>query len=226
MAQLLSDCPGLTILATSREALHVRAEQVYAVPPLALPPDGRGPLTANAVRDVAAVQLFVDRARVVRPDFELTDDNAAAVAEICRRLDGLPLAIELAAARLRLFSPEVLRDRLDDSLELLRGGPRDLPERQQTLRATMDWSYELLAPGERRLFEQLAVFADAEVSAIEAVADEVGAVDDEAIDVLDGLAGLVEKSLLRRVDAPGARAASRDAQDDPRVRDRPPRSPP
>ncbi|HEY6570815.1 MAG TPA: adenylate/guanylate cyclase domain-containing protein [Candidatus Limnocylindrales bacterium] len=204
VAQLLSDCAGLTVLATSREALHVRAEQVFVVPPLALPPDGRGSVTAASVRQVEAVQLFVDRARVARPDFELTDDNAAAVAEICRRLDGLPLAIELAAARLRLFSPEVLRDRLDDSLGLLRGGPRDLPERQQTLRAAMDWSYELLAPGEQRLFEQLAVFADAEVGAIEAVTDEVGAVDGEAIDVLDGLAGLVEKSLLRRIDAPGA----------------------
>ena len=113
-------------------------------------------VTAAAIRDVAAVQLFVDRARVVRPEFELTDDNAAAVAEICRRLDGLPLAIELAAARLRLFSPEVLRDRLDDRLALLRSGPRDLPERQQTLRAAMDWSYELLSPGEQRLFEMLA----------------------------------------------------------------------
>ena len=111
------------------------------------------------------MQLFVDRATAVHPEFRLTDDNAPAVAEICRRLDGLPLAIELAAARLRLFSPEVLRDRLGDRLGLLRSGPRDLPERQQTLRATMDWSYELLEPGEQRLFEFLAVFADADVSA-------------------------------------------------------------
>ena len=203
IAQLLSDCPGLTVLATSREALHIRAEQTFAVPPLGLPSAGRGKETAAAVRDSEAVQLFLDRARVVRPEFELTDDNAEAVAEICRRLDGLPLAIELAAARLRLFSPEVLRDRLDDRLGLLRSGPRDLPERQQTLRAAMDWSYELLDPGEQRLFELLAVFADAEVTAIEAVVDEVGAADGDAIDVLDGLAGLVEKSLLRRVDAPG-----------------------
>ncbi len=203
VAQLLSDCPGLTVLATSREALHVRAEQLFPVPPLALPPDARGQVTAADIRDVAAVQLFVDRARVVRPEFELTDHNAAAVAEICRRLDGLPLAIELAAARLRLFSPEVLRDRLDDRLGLLRSGPRDLPERQQTLRAAMDWSYELLSPAEQRLFELLAVFADAEVDAIQAVVGEVGAVDGEAVDVLDVLAGLVEKSLLRRVDRPG-----------------------
>ena len=202
--QLLSDCPGLTVLATSREPLHVRAEQLFPVLPLALPPEDHGRVTAAAIRDVAAVRLFVDRAHVVRPEFEVTDDNAAAVAEICRRLDGLPLAIELAAARLRLFSPEVLRDRLDDRLNLLRSGPRDLPERQQTLRAAMDWSYELLSHGEQRLFEMLAAFASAEVTAIEAVIDEAGAADDGDLDVLDGLAGLVEKSLLRRVDTPGA----------------------
>ena len=204
VAGLLSDCPGLTVLATSREALHVRAEQVFAVPPLALPPPDRGHATAQAIGEFEAVALFVDRARVVDPDFALTDDNAPAVAEICRRLDGLPLAIELAAARLALFSPDVLRDRLDDRLGLLRSGPRDLPERQQTLRATVDWSYELLDPGEQHLFELVSVFADAEVSAVEAVADDVGSIDGVIVDVLDGLAGLVEKSLLRRVDVPGA----------------------
>ena len=125
------------------------------------------------------------------------------MAEICRRLDGLPLAIELAAAHLRLFSPEVLRDRLGNRLGLLRNGPRDLPERQQTLRATMDWSYELLRPGEQRLFELLAVFAESAIGAVEAVVAELGPIDDIAVDVLDGLAGLVEKSLVRLVDAPG-----------------------
>jgi predicted ATPase/class 3 adenylate cyclase len=203
LAQLLRDCASLTVLATSREALHVRAEQVFPVQPLTLPAAGRGRVTASSIQEAEAVQLFVDRARVVSPEFELTDDNAGAVAEICARLDGLPLAIELAAARLRLFSPQVLRDRLDDRLGLLRSGPRDLPERQQTLRAAMDWSYELLAPAEQRLFELLAVFAGADVSAVEAVADDSGAVDDPAGDVLDGLAGLVEKSLLQRVDPPG-----------------------
>jgi predicted ATPase/class 3 adenylate cyclase len=203
VAQLLRDCPRLTVLATSREALHVRAEHVYPVPPLALPPAGPNRTSALEVGGYEAVQLFIDRARVVRPDFALTDDNASAVAEICRRLDGLPLAIELAAARLRLFSPEVLRDRLGDRLGLLRSGPRDLPERQQTLRATMDWSYELLAPAEQRLFELLAVFADAEIAAIEAVADDVNAVDGVTLDVLDGLAGLAEKSLIRHVDVAG-----------------------
>ena len=204
VAQLLRDCPGLTVLATSREALHVRAEHVYPVPPLGLPPAGPHKASALQVGGYEAVQLFIDRARAVRPDFQLTDGNAAAVAEICRRLDGLPLAIELAAARLRLFSPDVLRDRLGDRLGLLRSGPRDLPERQQTLRATMDWSYELLEPGEQRLFEFLAVFADAELAAVEAVADRLGPVDGIHLDVLDGLAGLAEKSLVRQVDVPGS----------------------
>ncbi len=204
VAQLLRECPGLTVLATSREALHVRAEHVYPVPPLSLPPVDHNRASALQVGAYEAVQLFIDRARAVRSDFRLTDDNAPAVAEICRRLDGLPLAIELAAARLRLFSPEVLRDRLGDRLGLLRSGPRDLPERQQTLRATMDWSYDLLAPGEQRLFEFLAVFADAEVAAVEEVAARADAVDGEDLDVLDGLAGLAEKSLIRLVDLPGS----------------------
>lgn len=202
VAQLLRDCPQLIVLVTSREALHVRAEQVYPIPPLALPPVGAARPSAQQAGSFEAVQLFIDRARVVRPDFQLTDDNAPAVAEICRRLDGLPLAIELASARLRLFSPDVLRDRLGDRLGLLRSGPRDLPERQQTLRATMDWSYDLLEPGEQRLFEFLAVFAEADVRAVEAVAAGMDAACGVALDVLDGLGGLIEKSLVRQVEVP------------------------
>ncbi len=202
LARILTESPRLTILATSREALRVRMEQIYPVPPLGLPPDGRD-LPAEGIGQFEAVQLFVDRARAVRPDFALTDDNAAAVAEICRRLDGLPLAIELAAAHLRLLTPEVLRDRLGNRLGLLRNGPRDLPERQQTLRATMDWSYGLLRPDQQRLFELLAVFAESSIGAVEAVVGELGAMDDVAVDVLEGLAGLVEKSLVRLVEAPG-----------------------
>ena len=167
-------------------------------------------MSAAEVAGIESIELFVDRARAVRPDFAVTDDNAAAVAEICRRLDGLPLAIELAAARLRLFSPEALRDRLGSRLELLRSAARDVPERQQTLRATIDWSYALLEPAEQRVFEGLAVFADADVRAIEAVAAAAGragavgeggdrrsAVD---IDVIESLASLIEKSLVRQVD--------------------------
>jgi predicted ATPase/class 3 adenylate cyclase len=204
VAQLLRDCPRLAVLATSREPLHVRAEHVFRVPPLALPPGVPGHVSAADIAGYEAVQLLVDRARAVRPDFALTDDNAAAVADICRRLDGLPLAIELAAARLRLFSPDVLRDRLGDRLGFLRSGPRDLPERQQTLRATMDWSYELLEPGEQRLFEILAAFADAEITAVEAVVARVDAVDGVRPDVFDVLASLADKSLIREFDVPGA----------------------
>lgn len=206
VTNLVRDCPGLTVLATSRQALRVRAEHVYPVAPLSLPPAGPRHLSVEQISGYEAVRLFVDRARAVQPDFEMTDANAPAVVEICRRLDGLPLAIELAAARLRLFSPEVLRDRLGNSLDLLRSGPRDLPERQQTLRATMDWSYELLGPAERQLFEFLAVFAEAEVVAIEAVVAAIDVSEDvggAAPDVLDALGGLIEKSLLKQVDVPG-----------------------
>lgn len=203
VAELLRASPRLIVLVTSREALHVRAERVYPVPPLGLPPAGPGRATAARVEGFGAVRLFVDRARAVLPDFRLTDENASAVAEICRRLDGLPLAIELAAARLRLFSPDELRDRLDDRLGLLRSGPRDLPERQQTLRATMDWSYDLLEADEQLLFEMLAVFSGAEIPAVEAVAADVPTEHGRDPDVLDGLAGLVDKSLLRRVDGSG-----------------------
>ncbi len=194
----LRDCPDVKLLVTSREALHVRAEHVYRVPPLGLPPAALKKPSALRLEQFEAIQLFVDRARAVQSDFRLTDDNASAVAEICRRLDGLPLAIELAAARLRLFSPEALRDRLGDRLGLLRSGPRDLPERQQAIRATIDWSYDLLDAPERRLFEVLSVFHDASITAVEAVAVEAIEADGDASDVLDRLTGLIEKSLVRQ----------------------------
>ncbi|MGH2464023.1 MAG: adenylate/guanylate cyclase domain-containing protein, partial [Candidatus Limnocylindrales bacterium] len=203
VARLLAACPRLSILATSRAALHIRAERVYPVDPLGLPAISRDGPTASEAAQSEAVQLFVDRARLVRPDFELSDENAPDVAEVCRRLDGLPLAIELAAAHLRLFSVEVLRGRLGDRLGLLRSGPRDLPERQQTLRATMDWSYDLLEPGEQRLFELMSVFAGAQVAAVEAVASGLGDPGGPAMDVLGGLSGLTEKSLMRIVEVGG-----------------------
>ena len=128
----------------------MRGEHVVSVPPLSLPAAAAG-ASADDLSQFEAIQLFVERARGVRPDFRLTDDNAAAVAEICRRLDGLPLAIELATARLNLFSPDALRDRLAGSFKALGSGARDLPERQQTLRATIEWSYQLLTPAEQRL---------------------------------------------------------------------------
>ena len=198
--RLLGDCPELKLLVTSREALHVRAEHLYAVPPMTLPPAGMRRASAEQTGRYEAVQLFVERARIVRPDFRLTDENAAAVSEICLRLDGLPLAIELAAARLRLFSPEALRDRLGSRLGLLRSGARDLPERQQTLRATIEWSYQLLEPPEQRLLELLSVFSDADLVAVERVASDIGAVDGIELDALDGLASLHEKNLIRQVE--------------------------
>ena len=211
--ELLDKCPQVKLLVTSREPLRVGIEHVFPIPPLGLPPETRRRVSAAEVAGIESIELFVDRARAVRPDFAVTDDNAAAVVEICRRLDGLPLAIELAAARLRLFSPEALRDRLGSRLELLRSAARDVPERQQTLRATIDWSYALLEPAEQRVFEGLAVFADADVRAIEAVAAAAGsdgAVGEGAtggssldIDVIESLASLIEKSLVRQVDAAG-----------------------
>jgi predicted ATPase/class 3 adenylate cyclase len=199
--QLLQDCPGLKLLVTSREALHVRREHLFAVPPLSLPSAPRSQASAEQLARYEAIQLFIERARAVRPDFGLTDENAVAVAEICLRLDGLPLAIELATARIKLFSPEALRDRLGSRLQLLRSGARDLPARQQTLRATIEWSYQLLEPGEQRLFEMLSAFSATEFEAVEAVASSIDGLGGTGIDTLDGLASLVDKSLIRQVDA-------------------------
>jgi predicted ATPase/class 3 adenylate cyclase len=198
--ELLSGCPRLKLLVTSREALHVRGEHLYAVPPLSLPLAGRERPTAADLAGYEAVQLFVERAQAVRPDFRLTDENSAAIADICLRVDGLPLAIELATARIKLFSPEELRERLGSRLALLRGGPRDLPSRQRTLRATIEWSYQLLEPGERRLFELLSIFSGAGIEAVEAVAQELDWLTETGGDTLDGLASLLDKSLIRKVD--------------------------
>ena len=156
--------------------------------------------SAEQLARYEAIQLFVDRARAVRPDFRLTDDNAAAVADICRRLDGLPLAIELATARINLFSPEALRDRLGSRLALLRSSARDLPERQQTLRATIEWSYQLLEPAEQRLFELLSVFSGIPFDAVDAVVDVIDDAHGTPVEALDGLASLADKSLIRPAD--------------------------
>ena len=201
VAQLTHDCPRLTLLVTSREALHVSGEHLFAVPPLSVPSTAAKSASAEQLAQYEAVQLFVARAQAVRPDFRLTDDNAAAIAEICLRLDGLPLALELATARLNLFTPEALRDRLDSTLQLLKGGARDAPARQQTLRATIEWSYQLLEPGEQRLFELLSAFSGAGFEAVEAVAGNVNGNAGADIDTLDGLASLVDKSLIRHADS-------------------------
>jgi predicted ATPase/DNA-binding CsgD family transcriptional regulator/DNA-binding XRE family transcriptional regulator len=187
LADLLAACPGLALLATSRAPLRLRGEREWAVAPLAIPDLADLPTVGELARNPAA-RLFVDRARDVAPGFALTQANAAAVAAICRRLDGLPLALELAAARLRLLGPTELLARLDRALPLLAGGARDLPARQRAIRDTIAWSHDLLGPDERALFRRLAPFAGGwDLAAAEAVGG-AGA--------LDGLAALMEQSLV------------------------------
>jgi len=200
LAGLLAAAPGLEVLATSRTVLRLSGEHEFPVPPLPVPP-------ADAVADpeqlrrYASVSLFAERARAAAPDFELTGDNAAAVTEICRRLDGLPLALELAAARVRLLPPQVLASRLDERFSLLTGGARDLPERQQTLRNTLAWSFGLLSAAEQALFARLGVFAGSfSLPAAEAIAagsTEEGQAERSA-QVMDTLGALVDSSLIRR----------------------------
>jgi predicted ATPase/class 3 adenylate cyclase len=190
---LLEAAPGVTILASSREALNVRGERAYPLAPLPVPSPSPT-LRADAIESYAAVQLFADRAAAARPSFRITDDNAAAVAEICHRLDGIPLALELAAARLRTLSVEAIASRLTDRFRLLSGGDRTAQPRQQTLRALIDWSHDLLEEQERVLFRRLAVFAGG--FTLDA-AESVGAGGELVrADVLDLLARLVEKSLV------------------------------
>jgi predicted ATPase/class 3 adenylate cyclase len=206
LAELLRRCPDLKAIVTSREALRVRGEHLFPVPPLSLPPDGGAPLTAADVSSYEAVRLFAERAREVQPGFALTDENAGDVAHICARLDGLPLAIELAAARLTLFSVDELSGRLRSRLDVLRGGARDLPARQQTLRGVIEWSHELLQPDERAVFRLLSVFATARIEAIEDVAARVESL--HAVDVVEQLASLVDKSLVHSVPTPAGRRLS------------------
>ncbi|RPJ36470.1 MAG: hypothetical protein EHM21_19145, partial [Chloroflexi bacterium] len=158
VVELLQDCPQLKLLVTSREALHMRGEHIFPVPPMAMPKVDLKQPSIEQLTQIESIRLFIERAQLVKPDFGLTTENAPAVAEICSRLDGLPLAIELATARISLFSPQALLERVGSRMKLLRGGARDLPVRQQTLRDTIDWSYELLDPGEQRLFALLSVF--------------------------------------------------------------------
>jgi predicted ATPase len=168
VGELLRDCRQLKLLVTSREVLRVRGEHVFPLPPLGLPRADLKQPSIEQLTDCEAIRLFIERAQAVKPDFELTNETASAVAEICLRLDGLPLAIELATARISLFSPQALLERLGRRLKLLRGGARDLPVRQQTLRDTIDWSYELLDSGEQLVCAALHIpgtFAAVEVVA-------------------------------------------------------------
>jgi predicted ATPase len=220
VSRLLGACPGLTVLATSRVPLHLTGERELPVPPLALPEPAPGPgahapgsparpppAEPERLAQFAAVALFVERARDADPGFALTPENAPAVAEICRRLDGLPLALELAAARVKLLPPRALLARLERRLPLLTGTARDAPARQQTLRNAIEWSYDLLDAGERRLFGRLAVFAGGcTLAAAEAVcggADAAGDLEALGHDVLEAARSLVDKSLLRAHEGPG-----------------------
>jgi predicted ATPase/class 3 adenylate cyclase len=198
VGELLSSAPRLAILATSRSTLRVYGEQEYPVPPLAVPDPAHLPSLAT-LSQYEAVALFIERAMAAKPDFAVTNENAPAVAEICARLDGLPLAIELAAARSNVLGPQAMLARLGHRLTLLSGGARDRPERQQTLRGAIDWSHDLLSDDERALFRRLSVFVGgARLDAIEGVCPG----DELSIDLLDGLTSLVDKSLLRQSTAP------------------------
>jgi predicted ATPase/DNA-binding CsgD family transcriptional regulator len=200
LVELLGACPGLKILVTSRAVLRVQGEYESAVPPLALPAL-KYPPDAEAVSRYAAVVLFLQRAQAKRPDFHITDANAPVIAEICECLDGLPLAIELAAARIKLLPPEALLARLEHRLQILTSGARGLPVRQQTLRSTIKWSYELLPADEQRLFRRLSVFVGGcNLKAVEVVCGEADAV---ALDVLDGVASLLDNSLLQQTEQAG-----------------------
>jgi predicted ATPase/transcriptional regulator with XRE-family HTH domain len=208
LADLLAASEHLTMLATSRQPLHLRAEREYPLAPLALPDLERLPPPLDLAR-VPAVDLFVRRAEAARRTFALTAENGRAVAEIAVRLDGLPLAIELAAAWVKVLPPAVLRTRLEHRLPLLTGGAHDLPARQRTMRATLDWSHALLDPDEQRLFRRLSVFAGGfTLDAAETVAERTGYGEERSDDqattpvppVLDGVASLVDKHLLRTVD--------------------------
>ncbi len=204
LAALLAACPGLTVLATSRAPLRVSGERTLGVPPLALParPGGTGgPSPLEEVAGTEAVRLFVERAQAARSGFALTAANAAAVAEICARLDGLPLAIELAAARAGALPPAALLARLERRLPLLTGGNRDSPARLRTMRDAIGWSHDLLDEDERALFRRLAVFAGGfDLAATEAVADPDGGL---GLAGLDGVAALTDASLLRWEEGPG-----------------------
>ena len=202
VADLLATCPQLKVVVTSREVLHVRGEREFAVPPLVLPdlkhlPDL--PMLSNNT----AVALFVLRAQATKPDFQLTNANARAIAEICVRLDGLPLAIELAAARVKLLPPQALLSRLDQRLAVLTGAARDIPARQQTLRNTIAWSYNLLDAKEQRLFRRLSVFVGG--CTLEAAEAVCAVLDhgDETWHVMDNIASLIDKSLLQQIEQEG-----------------------
>jgi predicted ATPase/class 3 adenylate cyclase len=200
VADLLAVCPQLKVLVTSRMVLHVQAEHEFAVPPLGVPDPKHLP-DLVALSQYESVALFISRAQMARPEFQVTNANARAVAEICVRLDGLPLAIELAAARIKLLPPQALLARLGQRLAVLTSGARDAPARQQTLRNTIAWSYHLLDAREQRLFQRISVFAGG--CTLEAIESVCTALDEGAGQVFDGMASLLDKSLLQQTEREG-----------------------
>jgi predicted ATPase/class 3 adenylate cyclase len=201
--ELLTAAPKLRTVVTSRVVLSLRGEQEYPVPPLQVPDPERLRLDRSTLGAVEAVRLFIERAQAASPQFVLTEQNAPVVAEITARLDGLPLAIELAATRTKVLAPEQILSRLERRLSTLTSGSPSLPERQRTLRAAIAWSYDLLDPAERRLFARLSVFSGGwTFEAAEAVCDP----EELGLDALDGLASLVDKSLVQRIEPSGRRS--------------------
>src|SRR5215216_6142073 len=199
VAELLAGAPRMKVLATSRAPLGLYGEHEVPVPPLTLP-DLKRPPSLERLTQYEAVGLFVERARAVKPDFKVTNESAPAVAEICVRLDGLPLAIELAAARIKMLPPKAMLPRLSSRLKLLTGGARDLPVRQRTLRGAIEWSHTLLGDGEKTLFARMAVFSGGRtLEAVEAVCDTRG---DLPIGAFEGVSSLLDKSLLRQEEGP------------------------
>ncbi|WP_169813511.1 LuxR C-terminal-related transcriptional regulator [Nocardia vaccinii] len=195
LVELLGAAPGVRVLATSRQVLGVPGEQVYPVPPLSLSPF-QPRVNESSPPDADAMALFAERGRAANPEFAVTGENWATVAEICRRLDGVPLAIELAAVRLRALSEQQILERLDDALELLKLGPRTLPERQRRIEATIDWSYRLSTGAEQRLWRGLSVFAGG--FTLDALEQICAAANIASTELLDALSGLVEKSIVSR----------------------------
>jgi non-specific serine/threonine protein kinase len=198
IGEILSGSAKAKILATSRVRLNLRFEREFPLKPLNIPRSEN--LSTAELSEFPAIALFVERARAVKPVFELKEENAQTIAQICRRLDGLPLAIELAAVRVKMLAPQAILSRLSNSLSLLTGGARDLPERQQTMRAAIAWSYDLLEPEERKLFSRIAVFSGGfTLESVEKISDSN---NDLCVEILDGIASLVDKNLLTQREMP------------------------
>lgn len=197
IAELLAACPRLIILVTSRAALHIAGEHEFPLLPLALP-DGTSPLAVHELTQYAAIALFLQRALAIKPDFDVTTANVQTIARICRRLDGLPLAIELAAARIKLLPPQALLQRLIHPLNVLTGGRQNAPERHQTLRNTIAWSYHLLDTVEQQLFRRISVFVGS--CLLEAIEALYSSYPNRTMLVLDGVSSLIDKSLLRQIE--------------------------